>query len=257
MKGKKRKLLSEEHKLKISTALKNRIPWNKGLIGYHSGIDSPNFGKHPSEETRQKMIKTRTGMKRSPHTEETKRKISEARTGQKSSEETKRKISIANSGINNPNYGKHHSDEIREKISIANSGENHPLFGKKRPEHSEKMKGLGNPNYGKPMARSHGLWYTNKWTGEYIWLRSHWEMLVADYLYDNCIIYEYEPKTFRLENNKSYTPDFYLITEEKYIEVKGYMREEAKTKIDTFIKTYPFIKYELWDTTKLRSMDII
>ena len=56
--------------------------------------------------------------------------------GQKHSEETKRKISFANRGENNPNFGKdlsgingpmfgkHHSEESKAKISFANGGEN-------------------------------------------------------------------------------------------------------------------------------------
>ncbi len=31
----------------------------------------------------------------------------------------------------------------------------------------------------------------------------------------------YEPKTFKLDNGKRYTYDFYLVNEDKYIEIKG------------------------------------
>lgn len=56
----------------------------------------------------------------------------------------KDKISEANSGLNNPNYGKHHTEETIEKIRKANLGKNfgvvgknHPMYGK---HHSEETK---------------------------------------------------------------------------------------------------------------------
>ncbi len=42
-----------------------------------------------------------------------------------------------------------HSEKSKKKISDANSGENNPWYGKKRPEHSKRMSGENNPFYGK------------------------------------------------------------------------------------------------------------
>ena len=63
------------------------------------------------------------------HSEETKGKISEAQTGEKNhqygkphSEETKRKLSEAKKGEKNPNYGKPRPEETKRKISEANKG---------------------------------------------------------------------------------------------------------------------------------------
>lgn len=50
----------------------------------------------------------------------------EGLSGYKFSEKIKQKMSIAKSGENNYNYGKHLSEEIKQKISNANSGENNP-----------------------------------------------------------------------------------------------------------------------------------
>jgi len=87
---------------------------SKRKIG-RKGVDSPNYGKHPSDETRDKL-----------------RKISKEK---RHSEETKQKLKVINKGENNPNYGKHASletklkmsnvhknisDEIRKKISEGN-----------------------------------------------------------------------------------------------------------------------------------------
>ena len=55
------------------------------------------------------------------------------RVGYKPSAETRHKLSLANIGKNNPNYGKKPSTETRKKMSIANSGKNHPNYGKKLP----------------------------------------------------------------------------------------------------------------------------
>ena len=56
------------------------------------------------------------------------------------SEETRKKMSEAQKGENNPNYGKrgaetsfygkHHTEETKAKISEANKGANHPNYGK-------------------------------------------------------------------------------------------------------------------------------
>jgi len=83
---KKRKVLSEEHKIKIAAARR---------------------GKIQTEETKQKIAESRTGRKMSDEhkakiaaarrgkiqTEETKQKIAESRTGRKMSESTKQRIS--------------------------------------------------------------------------------------------------------------------------------------------------------------------
>ena len=54
--------------------------------------------------------------------------------------ETRDKVSKANSGENNPNFGKSPSKETRDKISKANAGENNGMYG---------MSGEKNPMYGK------------------------------------------------------------------------------------------------------------
>lgn len=61
-------------------------------------------GKHPSEETRNKLSEANKGKHLS---EDTKKKMSEVKKGKQV-------------GENNPMYGKHHSEETRRKISEAN-----------------------------------------------------------------------------------------------------------------------------------------
>ena len=91
--------------------------------------------------------------------------------------ETRAKLSVANKGENNHNYGKTHSPETRAKQSAALKGENHYFYGKTHsqktkekigasskgkiisPETKAKMsaanKGKNNPNYGK-------MWITDE-----------------------------------------------------------------------------------------------
>ena len=88
-------------------------------------------------------------------------KITKERMNNYSEKELKelgRKISIANSGINNGFYGKHHSDKTKEKMRINHahlSGADHPMFNyhhskETKQKWSEKRKGKNlfadNPN---------------------------------------------------------------------------------------------------------------
>ena len=73
--------------------------------------------------------------------------------------------------------------------------------------------------------------------------RSSWEANLARYYNYINIKWEYEPKTFIFKNitygSVSYTPDFYLPEEDKWIEVKGWMDGKSKTKLKRFKEQYP------------------
>ena len=85
----KNKKHSEETRLKISNALKGKIPWNKGLTGV----------QYCSEET--------------------KKKLSKANKGKIRTLEQRQNIRLSKLGKNNPNYGKNHSEETKQKMSQA------------------------------------------------------------------------------------------------------------------------------------------
>lgn len=115
-----------------------------------SGENHPMYGKHPSEEAKQKMRENHwdNSGENHPfygkrHTEESKRMMSEHQPrrfgednpnyGKSLSEETRKKLSEASKG-------RIVSEETRFKISEASKGEKNPYYGKKHtPEDRIKM----------------------------------------------------------------------------------------------------------------------
>jgi group I intron endonuclease len=89
-----------------------------------SGENHPNYGKHFSDEVRQRMSDGHhgelKGRKRSPFSEEYRRKISEAGKKKVFNEEYRAKISKANSGINNGNIIK--KEIIMEIVEMLRQG---------------------------------------------------------------------------------------------------------------------------------------
>ena len=118
-------IFSEEFKRKMSESRK----------GQFTGEKNPFYGKHHSEETKNKLSEYHKGKKvwnsgkTNIYSEETLKKMSESckgRTpwnkGKYLSEETRKKLSELHKGLigeKNPFYGKHHSEEARKKNSEA------------------------------------------------------------------------------------------------------------------------------------------
>ncbi len=72
----------------------------------------------------------------------------EGNAGFKHTEEARKKMSKAQKGKNNYNYGKHRTEKTKKKISNANRGKTRSEEVRKRK--SESMKGEKNHNYGRP-----------------------------------------------------------------------------------------------------------
>lgn len=76
-----------------------------------------------------------------------------------------------------------------------------------------------------------------------IYFRSAWEANIARYYNFVGTEWQFEPKTFIFQNitrgSVSYTPDFYLPREDKWVEVKGWMDGKSKTKLKRFKQQYP------------------
>jgi hypothetical protein len=87
------------------------------------------------------------------------------------------------------------------------------------------------------------------------YFRSSWEANYARYLNFIKEPWEYEPKEFEFpvkRGNRTYKPDFYLPRLDRWVEVKGYMDQKSKVKLNRFKKYFPeeFAKLEIVDGEK-------
>lgn len=106
---------------------------------------------------------------------------------------------------------------------------------------SEHIRGKDHPAYGKPPSprAGRGIGGYREDLGHYV--RSSWEANVARWLKNNGYNYQYEPKTFMFDGF-TYTPDFYVPSTKKWIEVKGWWGGDDRKKVDAFIAA----GYNLW-----------
>lgn len=74
------------------------------------------------------------------------------------------------------------------------------------------------------------------------YFRSSWEANYARYLNYIREPWEYEPKEFEFpvkRGNRTYKPDFWLPKRQQWIEIKGYMDQKSRTKLNRFKKYFP------------------
>jgi hypothetical protein len=96
----------------------------------------------------------------------------------------------------------------------------------------------------------------NHWkTGEELVCQGSYESKVVDYLNSRQINFVWQPKTFTMPNGRTYRPDLLLSKTNVWVEIKGYMREDAQKKWDWFKSEHPTA--ELWDKKKLKEMGIL
>jgi len=215
-------------------AKNNKEKISKSLIKYYQTHESPLKGTKMPDHVKKILLECHTGV---PFSDERKKKISERTSGEK-----------------NPFFGKKHSEESLKKMREKNSKERNPMWGKKVTEETlKKMRGKNNPMYGRK-THGRGAWY-NCIDGSKVWMRSSWEIKYAQYLDDNNIKWLYESKTFPISYNN--TPDFYLIEDEKFIEIKGWWRDNSLLKFNSFREQYPKIKIEVYDKNKLIKLKIL
>jgi len=143
---------------------------------------------------------------------------------------------------------------------LCNKCKNQMLFKDKKRKFSEKHKqhmrkkrpsisGRKNPNFG---GKCHSK--KNSYKGGYykgIWMRSSYEIIYAKWLDKNKIKWKYEYKTFDL-GYTTYIPDFYLPKRNRYIEIKGYWRDDARKKVKLFRKLYSNIKLSVIISTEIK-----
>lgn len=178
------------------------------------------------EATRQNMIKRNKSKKG-------RAKSSEMFKGKEKSEEHKLALKEAK------------AKEDKEKRAKIN-GDNRR--GKPQPEgYVQNMK----INYGGVFRGKSGI---REDLGIYV--RSKWEANYARVLKHKNVNFQFEPKTFFMTredgSQTSYTPDFYLVDSDLYVEVKGFWMDAAKEKFDLFRQQYPDIRIDVVDGEKYK-----
>ena len=95
----------------------------------------------------------------------------------------------------------------------------------------------------------------NHWkTNEELVAVGSYEYKTLLWLNNNKIDYDWQI-VFPYKENKTYRIDLYLKDEDKYVEIKGYFRDDAKEKWEWFNRTYP--NSELWMVKQLKDKGIL
>ena len=187
-----------------------------------------NTGRKHSAEIRERMsvaAKTRV------FTPEGRAKLSAGRKGRVVSAEARVKLSAALKG--KPKTPEHIANAAAGQIGMKRG----PLSAEHKAKQSAALKGRprSEEHVRKILAAmSKGRRY--EYNGHVF--RSTYEVRMATQLDRFGIAWQYEPTRFDL-GSCSYYPDFYLPDEDAYIEVKGYLGEISKHKIELFRQLYP------------------
>lgn len=178
-----------------------------------------------------------------------------------------RKRLIAEKGHPRGALGMKHSEETKSLLSAKSKARwDDPMSIHNQPEHRQKLSDnmLKNIAGGKMRAgysRSRGG-SREDLGGQYF--RSSWEANYARYLNwlkekGEIVGWEYEPKTFIFEKIKrgtrAYTPDFRVTFESHYEwhEVKGWMDDKSRTRLDRMARYFPGEKVILVDSKWFKS----
>lgn len=112
---------------------------------------------------------------------------------------------------------------------------------------SDKLRGrylgVNSPRYGKTPTPGKRCWFEVPGQG-WVCLRSSWELIVAKYLVAKGVEFIYEKERFVLDG-KTFLPDFYLVRENKFWEVKGWLRPLDKQKLLEMSLFHPKVCVEL------------
>jgi len=156
-------------------------------------------------------------------------------------------------------YGTEKSQVIKQKIIKAIVGKRGACTGigktidienSRKRKISEKIKDRYKSGWMPKAGRCEKIRYHSNIAGDVL-LDGTWELKVSQYFDENNMKWIRNTKRFQYFNtiknkNAFYTPDFYLINENKYIEVKGYETELDRIKWSQF--TEPL---EVWKRKEL------
>lgn len=152
--------------------------------------------------------------------------------------------------------------------NLISAGHGHPNRAiEKREATTLRLYGVRNSQQNKNISlktakNSNNSTTLKHWkTNEEIVCRASYEHKVVMYLNINKIDYIWQPKTFDTPilsprgKNTTYTPDLFLVDNNIWIEIKGWMRKDAQEKWDWFKSKYP--NSDLWNEKRLKEMGII
>lgn len=123
------------------------------------------------------------------------------------------------------NFSKQEIKERGERIRISKiSGDKHYLFGTIPPT-----------------TRQNYVEFTDI-KGRFYVMRSSWEVKYAAYLDKEGVDWEYEKYKFKYHDRDNiphyYFPDFYLPSEDLFVEIKGYMTDKDQYKVDACVDVH-------------------
>lgn len=181
-------------------------------------------------------------------------------SGRVFSDETKRKIGISNDQGKNTSkhkrvYVKCKKENCNTMVNSVNkTGMCQPCCASEQgkvqgPKNFHNQSGRNNPMFGR-RVHTKRVYYKN------ICFRSSWEAAYAKFLDSNGIKWVFECKTFDMIDC-TYTPDFYIIDEDKFIEVKGFWYPPSLEKFKRFREMYPQVNIEIVDHKKLKELKVI
>lgn len=224
---------------------------------------------HVTDIMRKQKSELLSGLKRTeeqkkhyryPKSKEHSKNISKSLLGKKKTKEHQYNISLALKD----NLNMKHTEEWKQQHSIDMMGKNTAKGRKNTLEqtikHSEIMKKayIDHPEMYEKVFKNSGkkrFSYISS-SGEIIKMRSSWEIKYAEYLTENNILWQYEPKQFKLSSGKRYWPDFYLPQLNEYNEIKGFTSNVAKEKLELFYNEYPEINHKMLYKEDLLSLGI-
>ncbi|MEO6304481.1 MAG: hypothetical protein ABIP51_15055 [Bacteroidia bacterium] len=148
------------------------------------------------------------------------------------------------------------SNETRKKLSERVRERENNGKGKTLEIENERKRKISQSLLGNKRSKGRGIKVKYK---KYTF-RSTWEYKVAIYLDLLGMIWGYEEQCFKIDEKRTYRPDFFIKDEqgnlEKIIEVKGYWFKDNKDKFEKFKLIYS-IPIELWDKDKMKSLNLI
>ena len=109
----------------------------------------------------------------------------------------------------------------------------------------------------KTFSKNRGKFLYRGPNGGYVFMRSSWEVLYAQWLDQKKISWVYEPFAFRVSSNTFYFPDFYLSKEKIWIEIKGRLLPSAAQKMKEFQALYPNEKLVMLQKADLEALGVL